>query len=104
MIKLFEGFGHSRVAYLEIKRWAHEKRAPASKTSKPGKKDEPAPNIPSFVTKVCYKYTKESMEEFFMDERLRLAFNFLFDTIKVNGPTICEGREGNKDGLKKRAA
>ena len=54
------------------------------------------PVLQELFLKICYKYKKECMEDFFMDPRLCLVFKYLAPIIMKEGHNICQSRQTNR--------
>ncbi len=79
-----------KAVYLNNEQKERAQYSSASSSSNEDSKDDP--RHVSVMAKVMYKYSKGAMEEFFLDRRLNMLFEYFSDEIKARGHTFSEKR------------
>ena len=88
-LDIFNEFQKVKAVYLNNE----QKKSRAFKRSQPeDDSDDDESTVLGVMKRVCYKYSKKAVEEFFMDSRLNHLFNFFADEIIERGHQTSEGR------------
>lgn len=88
-LEIFNEFQKIKAVYLNNE----QKKSRATKKSRADDdSDDDESAVLGVMKRVCYKYSKKAVEDFFMDTRLNNLFNYFADEIIERGHQTSENR------------